>query len=96
MMGQIYFQNTDMEKYDPYANAEVFLNHNGTQLCGVVRGRKWEWDGKICGKANANPILDTRVYNVSLPDGTQKDYSANIIASSMGHNMIVRQMNIFY
>ena len=35
------------------------------------------------GKANANPILDTRTYEVEFPDGTTAEYSANVIAQNM-------------
>ena len=72
-----------MEHYGPYVNAEVLLDHNDTQLHGVVKGRKWEQDGTLRGKANANPILGTRVYYISFPDGTKKEYAANVIYKSM-------------
>ena len=30
-----------------------------------------------------NPILDARVYDVKLPDGTEKEFAANIISQNM-------------
>jgi hypothetical protein len=35
------------------------------------------------GKASANPILDTRTYNVEFPDGRSEEYTANVIAENM-------------
>jgi hypothetical protein len=33
--------------------------------------------------ANANPILETRTYDIEFHDGTLKEYSANLIAKSI-------------
>ena len=33
--------------------------------------------------ANANPILNTRTYDVKLPNGEVLEYSANVIAKNM-------------
>jgi hypothetical protein len=35
------------------------------------------------GKASANPILDTRTYNVEFLDGHSEEYTANVIAENM-------------
>ena len=35
------------------------------------------------GQSHSNPILDTRVWDVEFPDGTEKEFSANIIAQNM-------------
>jgi hypothetical protein len=35
------------------------------------------------GKASANPILDTRTYNVEFPYGRSEEYTANIITGNM-------------
>jgi hypothetical protein len=34
-------------------------------------------------KADANPILDTRTYNVKFRDGRIEEYTANFIAEKM-------------
>jgi hypothetical protein len=34
-------------------------------------------------QASANPILDTRTYNVEFPDGRREEYMANVIAKFM-------------
>ena len=37
----------------------------------------------MTGKSNPNPILDTRVYVVELPDGEEAKFTANAIAGAM-------------
>jgi len=37
----------------------------------------------VVGKYHANPVLDTRVHNVLLPDGAVKQYTANVITEHM-------------
>ena len=40
-------------------------------------------DGRVIGDHKPNPILDTRIYDVMLPDGSIQQYAANIIAEHM-------------
>ena len=40
-------------------------------------------DGSVIGRANANPILDTRTYEVKFPDGQMAEMAANVIAQNM-------------
>jgi hypothetical protein len=68
---------------DQYLGAQVLLPQSGTMLTVKVVGRKREKDGSLTGLANANPILDTRTYNVQFPDGNEAEHSANVIAESM-------------
>ena len=49
-------------------------------LNAKVIGRKLMSDGSVSGKANSNPILDTRTYKVEFPDGQTAEVSANIVA----------------
>lgn len=75
--------DADVDTYDQYVNAEVKLPKGDRELTGKVIGRKRERDGTVRGKANANPILDTRTYEVEFPDGQVAEYTANVIAESM-------------
>jgi hypothetical protein len=50
---------------------------------GKVTGRKRGLYGVARGKASANPILDTRTYNVEFPDVHSEEYTANVIAENM-------------
>ena len=48
-----------------------------------VVGRAKDSNGKKIGLFNKNPILNTQVYEVIFPDGTVKQYAANIIAENI-------------
>ena len=52
-------------------------------LSAKVRSRKRTIDGSPIGKANQNPILDTRIYNVDFADGQTAELSTNVIAQNM-------------
>ena len=69
--------------YDVYLNAEVKLPNGDSEQTGTVKSRKRDINGQFVGTGNSNPILDTRVYNVEFPDGSEKEFSANLIAESM-------------
>jgi hypothetical protein len=71
------------EHYDLYINAEVLFNHRDRMTTGKVRGRKRENDGSLRRTGNNNPILDTRSYMVSFEDGSEAEYSANVLAENM-------------
>ena len=42
-----------------------------------------EPDGLIADKYDDNPALNSIVYDVEFPDGTVKEYSANVVAENM-------------
>ena len=48
-----------------------------------VIGRTNDADGNIIGNYNDNPFLNTMIYDVEFPDGTIKEYAANVIADNM-------------
>ena len=54
---------------DSYIGAEVTLPASEKWTSGRVKRRKCNPDGSDLGCANANPILDTRVYEVEFEDG---------------------------
>jgi hypothetical protein len=70
----------DAEAFDKYIAAEVRLPKDGQDVITKVIARKRDHDGNPIGKANNNPILNTRLYQVTFPDGETAEYSANIIA----------------
>jgi hypothetical protein len=45
-----------------------------------VKRRTKDDDGNPVGKRDANPILDTREYEVEFPDGSIDVYTANTLA----------------
>jgi hypothetical protein len=73
----------DVDTYDQYVGASVQLSIGDKVQTGKVTGRKRGLDGVARGKASANPILDTRTYNVEFPDGRSEEYTANVIAENM-------------
>ncbi len=50
---------------------------------GRVTAQKRDVDGNPMGRANTNPILDTREYTVTFNDGDVTNLTANLIAESM-------------
>ena len=52
------------------------------QSCKVKLITK-DLDGYLIGTYDHNPLLNSMLYNVELPDGYVKKYSANIIANKM-------------
>ena len=69
---------------DAFINMEVLLpqGEEQNQLAAVLR-RSLDHNGKHIGKYDDNPILNTAVYDVQFPDGTIKEYGANIIAENI-------------
>ena len=37
----------------------------------------------VIGRSNSNPLLDTREYEVEMPDGSVETYTANVIAENL-------------
>jgi len=68
------------EAYDRYITARVCVPKGGDMSYGTVMNRKRRSDGDLMGRSNANPILDTSIYEVEFDDGSTEAYSANIIA----------------
>ena len=52
------------------------------QVAKVAR-RILDEDGKLVGTYSDNPTLNTLMYDVDLPDGAAKPYSANMIAENI-------------
>ena len=69
--------------YDTYIGAEVVLQKGNDMISGMVKSRVDDFEGQPIGKADKNPILDTRVYNVEFSDGESAKLGASIIAECM-------------
>ncbi len=65
---------------DNYLSAELMLPQGGVLVKGRVTVRKRDQDGNPVGRANDNPILDTRSYIVDFDDG---ELTANMISESL-------------
>jgi hypothetical protein len=71
------------DAYDQYVGAELLLPHGDDMVHGKVVKRARGDDGNPIGRRNMNPILDTREYEVELPDGSVAEYTANTIAENI-------------
>jgi hypothetical protein len=54
----------DVDTYDKYVGAHVRVPIGDDLRSGKVLRRKRELDGTVRGRANANPMLDTRTYEI--------------------------------
>ena len=76
------------ELRDRYIGVKVNLPYGDHERHAVVKRRKRTYDGKeLIGTMNANPLLDTRLYEVEFPDGGVGEYTANVIAESIYSNV---------
>jgi hypothetical protein len=69
--------------YERLINAEVHLQLGDTYQKARVTGRAIGPDGVVVGVYDDNPMLNSIVYDVEFPDGTIREYSANLIAENM-------------
>jgi hypothetical protein len=76
-------QQSTPEAYDQWLTAKVLLERGGPPESATVIGRKRDHDGVPIGRANSNPLLDTREYEVEFADGTVQAVTANVIAESV-------------
>ena len=58
--------DVDYDEYDGYLLAEIKLMRNGVESMGKVVARTTNENGERIGKANANPMLDDRVYDIEF------------------------------
>jgi hypothetical protein len=67
-----------------YLNMELAIprDSDGPEFAQVTKHLK-DKDGLPIGRANNNPILDTRMYKVEYPDGHKASLAANAIAENM-------------
>jgi hypothetical protein len=73
----------DPDTYDKYVGAEVVLPKGDVTMNPKVRGRKDQADRTLRGKAHADPILNTRTYEVEFADGQLTELAANFFAENM-------------
>ena len=69
--------------YNCLLNAEILVQDEEGQLSGKVIKRAFGPYGKVTGKYDDNPYLNSIMYEVELVDGRIKEYGVNIIAENM-------------
>ena len=62
---------------------KVPIARGGEVLEATVRKRKRAPNGSLLGIANANPTLDSRLYEVEFPDGSYQDYATNTLLENL-------------
>jgi hypothetical protein len=73
----------EADAYDAEMYAEIMVPKGDTLVSAKVIGRKTDCDGNPIGIGHSNPFLDTRVYDVQLPDGHTEEFAANTIAENI-------------
>ena len=77
----------EVDDYDKWIGATFLLdplrNPDNTATRARVVQRRTDPFGNPIGKAHANPLMDTREYDVLLEDGTYDIYCANTIAENL-------------
>ena len=68
---------------DTLIGAEVLLPHGDEVKAARVKGRHKDENGNVIGAFNDNPLLNSLIYDVEFPDGTIREYAANVIAQNM-------------
>ena len=88
---------------DYLIHAEVLLPQGEEMKSAKVVGRSKDSEGKVLGEFDANPLLNSIIYDVEFPDGAIKQYAANVIAENMfsqideyGHNYLLLDHIIDY
>jgi hypothetical protein len=73
----------DVDTYDQHVDAHVRVPIGNEIRSGKVLRHNRELDGTVRGRENANPMLDTRNYEIEFPDGRSDEYTTNVIAENM-------------
>ena len=81
-------QHDEVHGPDDLVNVQLMLPHGDRNEIAKVIGRKRNIDhGNYIGRNHTNPILDSRIFMVELPDGEQQDISYNTLAEQIYSDM---------
>ena len=72
---------------DRLLNNQVYLTQGESMQVAKVARIILDEYGKLVGTYSDNPILNTLMYDVELPDGATKPYATNIIAEKIHNSM---------
>jgi hypothetical protein len=73
----------DFDAFHNFLPAHVSIPVGGELHRGKVVGRKRDTEGKLIGKSNPTPLLDSSVYEVEFEDGNVESYATNQIAEAI-------------
>ena len=68
---------------DVLIGADALLPQGEKLTSARVKSRHIDENGDITGQYDTNPLLNSLIYDVEFPDGTVREYAANIIAENM-------------
>ena len=72
-----------IESLDEYIGSQIVIpNKEAVPVLAIVKKRKRDALGQPIGTKNDNPILDSRIYELELPDGRNEEYSVNVLAEN--------------
>ena len=64
-------------------HAEIMLTRRGAMARGCVVTQKRDHEGNPIGRANQNPILDSRQYELEFNDGDVSELTANVTVQNI-------------
>ena len=71
------------EVADHYIDEDILLPRGDQMTKFHVVAQNYDANKNAMGRVHANPILDTRMYEVEFADGDVTELTANIIAESV-------------
>ena len=71
------------EEYNQYVLSQIKMPLCDKELITTVKWHKRDINGKPIGTSNDNPLLDTRLYKVDMPDGTVEELVVNSISENL-------------
>ena len=71
------------EQGDNYVGVSIMLPRGESSARGKVIARKRDAEGNPVGRADTNPVQESRTYEVQFPDSKVAELTANLIAESM-------------
>jgi hypothetical protein len=84
MTGTDYMkEENDVDTYDQYVGAHLRVPIGDEIRSGKLVRHKRDLDYTVRGRANANPMLDTRTCEIKITDDRSEKYNANVIAENM-------------
>jgi hypothetical protein len=80
---QVDVDDIDNEVFDELLLNEPVLHRDGQLIRAKVMGRKRDNNGRVIGKYNPNPLLNSAVYLVEFPDGHIQELGANALIEAI-------------
>ena len=74
-----------VEDHDKMVGHRISFPFIEETVKGFIKGRKRNSGGTLVQTENKNPVLDSREYNVELPDGSYSKYSNNVLLEKNRH-----------